>query len=53
MGPVCGDLDHDMNDQKEKRAERNGTVYCLGNNSRSRNHDNAIGSHNSHADRGR
>ncbi len=53
MGPLRGDLERDMNDQEEKRAKRNGPVYCLGNNSRSRHHDNAIGCHNSDADRRR
>ncbi|HEY7014257.1 MAG TPA: hypothetical protein VH480_15975 [Streptosporangiaceae bacterium] len=47
------DLERNMNNQEQKRAERNSPVHRLGNNSRSRNHDNAVGCGNSDTDRSR
>jgi len=42
-----------MNNQEQKRAERNSAVHRLGDNSRSRNHHNAVGCRNSDTNRSR
>jgi len=45
MGSLGQDLGHDMDDEKDQRAEREGTVNGLRHHPVTRRHDDPVGGH--------